>query len=280
MALERVGKKHPCPICQKEDWCMYGKSIAICMRVSSNKVKEFRDGSIGYIHVTDDSVKPLPYVPLKPAHERQPMNCQALLDEWLHRQGSSSLDYLARTLGVTRKSLELIGCVKSPQRSVWGFPMFDSARVPIGIRLRHEGGQKWSEPGSFNGLFIPDGEHPGTIAIVEGPTDTAAALSIGVWAIGRFNNCGGATMICDFIRRRKVKRAIVVADLDQDRVLNEKVVNPGISGAVRLAELLPIPSVTVTLPAKDMRSFVQKGGNGMVFNSIVKPLVWKQPAMK
>lgn len=272
--MQRVSKAHPCPICEKPDWCLTGTDIVICMRVSSPKPKQMADGSVGYFHQANG--KPLP----PPAfHKRVEPSFESgkLLNKWAVDYGYKSLTYLSRTLGVSQNSLERIGCVKAPQHSVWGFPMKDGRGHVIGIRLRHKNGKKWCEPGGHNGLFIPVGNAKSEVVICEGPTDTAAALTIGLYAIGRFNCCGGIYMIQEFIRMNRIRNAIIVADCDQDRDIGGMTVNPGIQGAMALSEHLPVPNCTVTLPVKDMREFVRLGGTAQTFRSLVDGLVWRQP---
>lgn len=80
------------------------------------------------------------------------------------------------------------------------------------------------------------------------------------------------------IRRLKIRRVSIIADVDQDKThKNGSTYNPGIDGARKLAELLPVASRIVTLPCKDLRSFVQAGGNTATFNSIANQLVWNKP---
>jgi 5S rRNA maturation endonuclease (ribonuclease M5) len=273
--MNRVSKTHPCPICQKPDWCLTGKSVVLCMRVASQRAKTMADGTVGYLHRSNGEALP-------PASFRRPaenhVNCAKILQKWGVDYGYKSLNYLARILGVSEDSLNELQCVKSPYPCVWGFPMCDGKDYVIGMRLRHENGKKWCEPGSHNGLFIPKGQRrPNEIVICEGPTDTAAALTIGLYAIGRFNCCGGITQINDFIFHNHIKRVIIVADCDEDRSLNGIVVNPGIQGAITLSEHLKVPSCTVTLPTKDMRQFVQGGGDLKTFQSLTSGLVWQKP---
>jgi len=278
-AMRRVSTKSPCPVCKKPDWCLLGKDVALCMRVTSSRVKSMADGSVGYIHAIDGT--PLPdYKPRRDEVEKYvtKKDFRAIMEEWYSTFGLDSLQFLSKQIGVTRQSLELLGCRKCPQVDTWGFPMMDGAGAVIGIRLRHIDGAKWAYPSSNNGLFIPSCPVSKTMAIVEGPTDVAAALTIGLYAIGRFNNCGGANMIIDFIKRNKISRVMVVADCDQDRIHEQtgQVMNPGISGAMNLAKMLPVPSCTVTLPCKDMRAFVKGGGTVKVFNAITSQLVWEK----
>lgn len=268
----RVSKANPCPICQKGDWCMIGDSVAICMRVPSGRAKSFADGSLGYLHPLSGSE--IRVTPPKPREEKPSVDSGRLVREWREKYGLDSLEYLARSLGVAKASLELMRCVKAPQHAVWGFPMRDGKCHIIGIRMRHENGRKWCEPGGHNGLFIPDCTPQKEVVICEGPTDTAAALHLGMYAIGRFNCCGGVTQIREFIQQNKIRRATIVADVDNDREINGQVVNPGIQGAMALAELIGIPSRCVTLPTKDMREFVASGGDIPTFKSIADQVVW------
>lgn len=247
------------------------------MRVPSSRQKVLSDGSVGYFHPLDGFLMPTQYVKHAAKAVKRFVDCEAMLAQWQAVFGNSSLLHLATKLGVSRRSLELVGCTKSPQSSVWGFPMRNSIGAVVGIRMRHENGAKWTAPGTSNGLFIPQVEVPSEIAICEGPTDTAASLTIGLYAIGRFNNCGGVTEIADFIKRNKVRRAFIIADCDDDRVLAGRVTNPGISGAMNLAQALPIPTLTVALPCKDMRKFVNSGGELTTFHAITDQLVWNNP---
>ena len=272
---QRVNKAHPCPVCAKDSWCMTGTDIIFCMRVASPRQKTFADGSTAYLHARNGTPLPRP-VYLKP--QESPINCRLILEKWDLLYGTRSLEYLSKTLGVTRESLDMLGCVKSPQHSVWAFPMRDGLNYIIGIRLRHENGRKWCEPGSHNGLFIPQRINPQSeLVITEGPTDCAAAISIGLYAVGRFNCSGGVYMINEFIKERRIGRVMIVADVDNDREINGVTVNPGIQEAMALSELLEVPSCTVTLPTKDMREFVSRGGTREAFNSIVSGLVWRNP---
>lgn len=269
----RVNREHPCLICKKDSWCIYGKDVAICMRVVSQRSKTFADGSIGYLHRPDGSEIKYTTPPNRPEVF---VDSAKLAQEWSDRYGTSSLAYLAKNLGICKAPLELLRCVKAPQPCVWGFPMRDGRGHIIGIRLRHENGRKWCNPGGHNGLFIPHCTPQKEVVICEGPTDTAAALHMGLYAIGRFNCAGGVDMIREFIKLNTIKRATIVADVDNDRVIDGSVVNPGIQGAMALGELIGIPSRCVTLPAKDMREFVTLGGDQVTFKSIADQIVWNK----
>ncbi len=125
--------------------------------------------------------------------------------------------------------------------------MRDEMGSVIGIRLRRSDGFKWAIRGSRNGLFIPAGAyfHHHTLCICEGPTDTAAALTLGLQVIGRPFCRGGTQMLVSFCRQLQAPVAIV-SDAD----------GPGIAGAEALAdELVGVTKVRVIRPlkGKDLR---------------------------
>jgi DNA primase len=103
-------------------------------------------------------------------------------------------------------------------------------------------------------LFVPHDlpERVHTLAICEGPSDTAAALSLGLAAVGRPSCLSCVEHCVRLVRQREVKSAVVVADADA----------PGIAGARRLAIALRpyAPDVRVVVPpAKDLREWVRGG---------------------
>ena len=106
-----------------------------------------------------------------------------------------------------------------------------------------------------------------TIYLVEGVTDLAAALSLGLPAIGRPSCSGCITYVQIAINGLGVKRAIIVGDND----------TPGIRGAKQLAEELQVPCCNLLLPCKDLREFRRLGGDRALFDSLTSQLVWHQP---
>lgn len=59
----RVSNQHPCPICEKPDWCGVSADghIAICMRIEEGSIKETKNG--GYLHILKENRPPLNYSP-------------------------------------------------------------------------------------------------------------------------------------------------------------------------------------------------------------------------
>lgn len=262
----RVSRENRCPICGKPDWCMIGEAYVLCMRVQSDKPKALAGGETGWLHYRGEHPQP---VPENKEPERPLINVASLLNEWSNDQRGSRLPELSVKLGVTVESLESLGCVHAPYHNTWAFPMRTGDNSYCGIRLRNLQGEKWAQRGSHSGLFIPQLQPPRRVLIVEGPTDCAAALSIGYYAIGRPSCCGGVGHILEFLRRKAVCSALIVADLD----------DPGLRGAKGLQELLPVNTAILVCPAKDLRGFVNHGGNHDMLESMVSQLIWRKPLL-
>jgi hypothetical protein len=176
---------------------------------------------------------------------------------------------LANKLGVSSEALRAIGAfvywVDSDEyRTVWGFPMFDGAENFAGIRLRSDDGEKWALKGSRQGIFIPDVELQGEVLVVEGPTDAAAAASLGFYAIGRPSCTGGIREIKEFCQRRGIKRLTVLADND----------GPGISGARAFCGQMGLPVRLVVTPAKDSREWVRNGATRQAVEACLAAANW------
>ncbi len=259
----RVTKQHPCQVCHKPDYCMAGDRFHICMRTESNRPYQMKDGSIGWLHpVGENQILPRPVrmenpTPLLDVNEK--------LKAWA--KIPDQLDQLKSSLGVTRSSLETLGCVRTPYWETWAFPMRDGRNQYIGIRLRRINGEKWAVPGSHNGLFLSQEEPQKTAMITEGPTDTAAALGLGYWAIGRPSCAGGVPLLQEAVKHFHIRRVVIVSDLD----------DPGLRGATTLALHLPIPSAILVCPAKDLRQAINNGMNREMCDAMINQLVWSQP---
>lgn len=267
--MMRVTPANRCPICGGDTWCVVGHTIVICMRTVSDKPHTFKGGETGYKHPHPDPNKKLPWSPKK--EYRPPViNARRVLYDWkrAYELEQKRLPVLAADLGVTVDSLNMLECqATGGWPRTWGFPMKDGYGNYIGIRLRNEWGKKWAVTGSQAGIFIPVTVPHRRVFIVEGPTDTAAGLSMGLFTLGRPSCSGGVTHICDYIHRREfVKDVVIIADND----------DPGIRGAKELQRWLKVPSCVLTLPCKDLREF-NKIGDRSTLDSMVDQLTWTQP---
>lgn len=115
---------------------------------------------------------------------------------------------------------------------------------------------------------------PQRVAVIcEGPTDTAAAVELGYYAIGRPSCRSGVAEINHLVRRLGVHRAIIVSDNDRPDKMGHVA---GLSGAEALQQQLLIPSCIVMLPLKDMREFKVQGGNRDTLEALVRTCIWSK----
>jgi hypothetical protein len=246
---------------------MVAEDACICMRVKSDKPFTFANGAIGWYHWLKD---PLPQFKPQPKRERPEIQVRDLLNYWRDKgcMSGPKTESLARNLGVTYSSLEMIGAVWSEDYRAWAFPMRGGDGEYSGIRLRSDSGKKWAVLGSKEGVFYAFGfPNSGQLFVVEGPTDTAAAMTIGLNCVGRPGCYGGVEEIRIIVRNEKYRSVVIVADSD----------DVGRRGAKLLHDALSVHRVLLTLPCKDMRQFVQSGGTKTLLNSILSNLVWTQP---
>ena len=180
---------------------------------------------------------------------------------------------LATTLGVDDEALKALDVRFNPFEECWSFPMRDDEGKIVGLRFRELGGsKKWSAKGSKDGLFYAangfareDASKSGReLVIVEGPSDTAAAMSLGLSVVGRSSCQTGAVFLRALIRRVRPQVVTIVADND----------TPGIKGAELLAgqlvgcqsprtdyePRLPVRVLVVPHPYKDLRAWYLTGG--------------------
>jgi hypothetical protein len=267
-----VCKKMPCGICGKPDWCIYNPQSGnwVCMRVESPRPTEK-----GWWHRGGEKPQ---FVP-KPEPEPPQIDAGRMMLDFRNGTRPGMLDLFAHSLGVSSDSLRSIGCAWAKKHYAWAFPMKNGRGHTIGIRLRLRDGRKLSVKGGHEGVFLPHGRS--TIAyLVEGPTDLAAALTLGLWGIGRPSCRGGVAHTQVTINRLGIQRVIIIGDNDPQK-WNDKLQrwdkSPGIEGAKSLAAELQVPVASMLLPTKDLREYVRMGGTLPLLKSLERQLVWRQP---
>lgn len=277
----RARKEFPCAICQKPDWCTYSQKFNgwCCMRAPSQK--PMKNG--GYWHSLTTAV---PYKALpKPEEDKPQINAAAIMEEFTAGTKSWWVDELAKLLKVSRPALDKVGVAWAPgallrrhmkwySKGAWAFPMRDGCGQMVGIRLRTNDGQKISVTGGRNGIFIPRDNPQRTGYILEGPTDLAAALTLGLFGLGRPSCRGSVAYIGVAINRLNIQRCVIIADNDKPDRFGEQV---GAAGAQTLATELHVPVAQMLLPTKDLRKFLEWGGTRQLLNTMESHLVWKQP---
>ena len=260
----RVSRSAPCVICKRTDWCTHTEDGAICcMRVESDK--PMRNG--GYLHRIGEGRKELCPVIRKPS-AGEFLTSQAiltLLNSWEAATPNAALIAHASELGVEPIALKLLGACWATDHRAWAFPMKNGKSETVGVRFRNVHGDKWALRSSHAGLFIPKIQPKPRVYICEGPTDTAAALTIGLYSIGRPSCVGCEDMVIEFLHQSKTQEVVIVADHDE----------PGQKGAERLQERLKQNSTIWTPAAKDMRAAVAVGIDLDLVEATVKDLKWR-----
>jgi 5S rRNA maturation endonuclease (ribonuclease M5) len=220
------------------------------MKVSegAKRVVQMNHGT-GYIHEGVVEGRIAPQREREVVSYRRPNFAARLKRWWAEETTGAMVAELAGILGVSVASLVRLGPPAwSSHYQAWGWPMHDDRRRVIGIRLRNEK-SKWAVGGSSSGCFIPSGiDSRSALLICEGPTDTAAAITLGYQAIGRPSCSGGTEIICDMLQAGRRRDVVIVADND----------GPGQAGAKALQDRIVGLCASVrawTPPAKDLREW-------------------------
>ncbi len=250
--FSRVSKRGPCSICGKPDWCLRaadGSDRAVCARIPSS----IRWGDSGWLHGGVKHSEGPRVATIEDAPDLEwwksiAKTCRLRLLEQGQLRGS-----IAMKLGVTVESMDALGVGLDRDLSTTTWPMCDHLGHVIGIRLRTSMGKR-AIKGSRNGLFLPEGSEREVALACEGESDTAAALTLGFFAIGRPGCRGGTQHLLRWLAVRPGRLLIVVADADV----------AGRQGAQDLADLLAPLAMDVRvieppLGAKDLRAALIAG---------------------
>jgi hypothetical protein len=211
----RVTRQNPCPCCGHPDWCAIGERWINCMRLAS--AHPVKNG--GWLHPLGTAAMKVAPKPVEEAHH---INATAIMRDFAADTTRDMLAVLAKRLSVSVESLIQLGAAWAAPHNAWAFPMKDEHGNVIGVRLRSDSGKKWAVSGSRAGLFYWRVEHDRLTCICEGPTDTAAALSIGLHAVGRPSCVGQEEMLRSILRH--ARRVLILSDND----------DPGLNGATKL----------------------------------------------
>jgi len=262
MSFTRVTRENVCPVCKHGDWCrVFDDGWVECMRVRSDKAA--RSG--GWMHrVADGGQRAFGQTP-PPKRPPPGINATAMHRAWRANTKAEALAAFAAELGVSAPSLAAVGAAWAPPHAAWAFPMCDGYGNVIGIRLRNERG-KFAVRGSRQGIFLAAVPAQKTLFVCEGPTDTAAALELGFFAVGRPNCCCGGLEVRTYARRHECAHAVIVSDNDK----------PGLDGARKVGGELRMAYAIYVPPAKDLRDFCRLGGTRHMIENTLKGTVWNQ----
>lgn len=216
---ERVSKSAPCSVCGHVDFCTrtVDGSLAKCMRIESDKAARGELG--GWLHAVSNAQRESsPALP--PKEKTKPVIdwAQRAKSMYEHKEAGAVRIAFAESLGVRIASLEelRVGCgwdFSGKAFSSW--PQRDGSGKIVGISRRYGDGEKKTMQHATPGLHFETKwqSHNSSIFIVEGGSDTAALISMGLCGIGRPSNLGGVKEIVRLMANEK-RRVIVVGEQD------------------------------------------------------------------
>jgi hypothetical protein len=239
-----VSKSKPCLACGHSDWCAWapdGMTLK-CERSAAPtqgfKLVVVKDGGALFRRVGPTSGEAGPRrrgSPARATTSPTTFDFSGAATRFAQALDTKQLDTLARTLGVSVEALRAIGAGWAWTEDLrqlhaggagwhgdlpvgaYAFPERDGAANIVGFALRTLDGRKGA-PGSIigsrRGLIVPNtlGTLPGAIAVVEGATDVAAALTLGIAAVGRPSNSAGAADLANLLQGRTV---VVLGERDE-----------------------------------------------------------------
>jgi hypothetical protein len=231
----------------------------------------------GYLHKPEDgAIRESLMLPMPVS--RLAIDPGAMMKRWTAATTDADRKDYARKLGVDVYAIELLGAAYAAQHGAWAWPMRDRAGEICGIRLRSDE-RKWAVTGSKAGLFVPlTTISIGIDAMVcEGPTDTAAALTLGYFAVGRPSCMGGVDLVRDTMSRLGVRRLIIMSDNDEAKLKPDgSRWYPGQEGARQLANEVGMPHIVIQPGAKDIRAWLRSGASMEDVEFLVKQKLFKK----
>ncbi len=289
----QASKSTPCPVCEKTDYCSQSpdSEVVYCMRIESDRAKESGAG-LGWLHfLTDDNEQPKNFIPRAAKVKPSPKIDwdKRVTAMFTCKQSERTRKQLSIALGVSVESLEKLrigyGTMNGSPYSSWPERLPSGKYCGVVTRFQRDGAKRMVKH-SKHGLYYCDGWDEGNKAILlpEGGSDTAALITLGVSAIGRFSATGGTALLAAMLAKTK-RRVIVLGERDFKEGACEQphccpMCRPGEFGARTVAKRLATAidpkkkgRVIWAFPAegfKDVRDWLQrKGGTaGQLFKSM------------
>jgi hypothetical protein len=114
-------------------------------------------------------------------------------------------------LGVTAWALDLLKVGWIERDKCWSFPELNHRGLIVGCNRRFTNGKKFSIVGATRGLYFADDwrDYEGPVFVVEGGSDTAAGLTMGLCVVGRPSNTGGVDYLHKLLRPVAANRKII-----------------------------------------------------------------------
>jgi len=241
--------------------CLYSEDgmAAICVRTPEGAV---RSTGNGWLHI----IKPGKFKP-KPVRKRHTMKInwdilnQCYIDAYLEPLNQERCSTPPPFM--TQQIDTLYAMETGWDGEAYTFPVRDSADKVVGISRRFPDSSKKMVKGSTVGIFIPrlNWENLETLFICEGISDTAAALDMGLKAIGRLSCGTGREHIIKFCAKKNPSQIVIVSDNDAPGIAGAKTLGLWISQGYRLFTI-PMPDIKIIVPpgdVKDLRAWRAAG---------------------
>ena len=257
----RRGRK--CPVCGSTGgWClrMEDESAALCPKSNgTGSVQKY--GEYGYLYLLGSGLLNADAATLPRVEKRRDRTDKELHALWAPRARhwwkgqEAQVGKLAAVLGVASWALDELLC--GWDGKAWTFPERNADGLIIGVNRRFEDGGKRCATGSRRGLTYSEtwADNPGPVLLVEGQSDAATGITLGVAVIGRPSNTGGVAMLGKLLGRHPERRVVVMGE--RDRKADGRA--PGVDGGRSVCQALTRrlgSRVGVRLPpdgAKDLR---------------------------
>lgn len=264
----RVTRRQPCPVCGKPDWCLLARdgSHAVCSRVSVGGVF---CGEPGWRHMLGNLTPTTRPVTMR---EKARIDAGGYAIAFERAITTEQLTQTAIDLGVSVESLHRLRMGWCTEHDAPTFPMWERGQI-VGIRIRKPDGSKFAIKDSTNGFFIPRGlAGVGLLVIVEGPTDTAAALDMGLDAIGKPNASACTDELVRMLVERSPETVVFMGENDAPDAMGKVA---GIDGPMKQCERARragLNAVFVLPPkGKDLREWsTRHGGTQDAIEQIVR----------
>ena len=291
--FKQVTAEHPCPACGKPDWCAWTRDGMLkCERVYVTPVGmrlvSRKDGGGVFAFCPSEVLRPrrpkggtqVSDVGTVQASERAvtPVDIEAANRAFQQRVTDVQVQSLAAELGVAASALRDIGigwATRTNLRSLgaggkgwegtpdgaYTFPEVDGSGTVVGFSFRtadHKHGAPSKSCGTRRGIVLPRSVQESTereVLVVEGASDVAACLSMGLMAVGRPSNAAGADELAGLLAHRSI---LVIGENDR----KDDGLWPGREGAQKVAHALTKRlkrQITWALPpegCKDARAYL------------------------
>lgn len=263
-----VTPDQPCPICRKptsherrEGYCAIDieRGIVWCGHSADEARRAF-------YRISDAAMVQQPTTVRRRAKAAADVDWDSQVEACQCDLAPSILREQAKALGVSINSLELMDTGWHADSGSLAWPMRNAAGVTVGIRLRKPSGFKFAVSGSTNALFIPnnlDLSVSDKIVIVEGPTDTAAAIDLSLNPIGR---ASARTCLKDLVQICRGKHVTIIRDQGDKNGDGEKGAN---ELAAELVGQCRFVSVVTPMKSKDVRSWLREGATPALARSVI-----------